>query len=1327
MRRMTTMLAGAAAAALLPLGAFAQAIDASTTQFTTGGVIVTAPVNGNIEFAGANTSSVDIEVAGLTATDDALIDVVVFLRNADGDVRILQVFEDVNNGGDTVDGAGELSATIDFSSIVGFASALNLAVDSVGVIQVPSGSGIFSVAAGIGIVVNDTGDGVPANIVGADTLLDIDDEDNDEIIDIDNDGPELAQVLLDTENDRLVLIFSEPIIATLGNLTNADFEFSDTGDDNDFTALSALAFPGNPTGIATSGGTALAFAIDPANADLAPQVGDFVRLADASNPDILDLAENEAVGGEEGAQVGGVTTPMILSACFVETVGLGDTVADAIKVTFTVALSDSGNLDFWDNIALSGGGMTDLTVTGVTLDPNDPTSVLLEVTSGGLDGVAGDGLGIGDADNESFELSVDADAIGVDAPIDILGTEFDGAVSVDLDDCIVPEVDSDFFTLDFNGDGIVDGIGVCFTEPMSLMGIDEGGFTITRLDSTLHPIALFLANLDNGIDNPYDDENEVAIEATGDDDDDASDIITGFSLMSDDDDDRLTTNNCLVININAALFDWDGDGELGNDLPGTLDLEFAEIEVLAEEAGLTDASGNSIDTDFSDGVDIDMAAPVAVRVEFSTGDNVAGGDQLPFEQDGEVGDSNTNNIAFVIFNELLFDNGIDETRFRFGTGADERFQDGDFLGIVGDGENILVFEDSTGGGFMPGDIFNIATDNGLVDDFGNEYVSSNLSGAPDLDVIDASAPYVLLQTDINGNTIHSAFLGGVDEDGFATTVTLTFSQEIKEGTEGTVDDWEVEGVDEITSVELIGGNVIRLTFPSDLIAAENEVTVTYLGGDIDDATMRISAASGAMASVDQVDANIIARLVPEADVDGEFMAVMDIGGTIASGAAGTKVFGAISVPRAHAARMTMGGVTVTIDDQYSMQAITNVLLGLKTDVYLLFDGDEMWFANDKNDDDAEGAIRLNLNFTNLANVTFTGTGSFFTGVTTSVSGGTVTICWDVLRSDTGTAWDLYANGYDIGGLPIVSSTVVTGDDGEYLLHMTAPISAFNSTLNAIGWPVIIVVELPNGERYAVSSMLNAIDGLGPITFQALQRQTNPFDSDANIIFNIDLDRVGMQSLWGGWNSLPFDRASGWQRTANSILLPAGVSSSNVQTGTTLANVNPLDQFVFFYDANEDGVWTAADDDDGRLDSIVVGSRCLDFFVFVMDSNGVRTGNNFNAFTGGYAAGVFNGVEWDADPVRIGVFQFGEPINASTVFSANTGTGSFPDNATTMGWAFVTSPVSSDNLANFLQMNASDFIIIFNRTSHSSVGIRTFSAGTGDAEEIEAGQALFLHK
>ena len=1380
MRRFTTMLAGVVLAASAPFAANAAVIDPNTTQFTTGGIDVTAPVDGNLEVAGPNTAIVTITAPNATFAGSSALtfDVVVFVHDATGVVLTTQTFGGVLGGAVSSDVAGALPPqNIDFSMTgapanlgANLTTAINTARSFVtsGLDVDGMGPGGPATGVGIGIVVNDA---VPN---GADTLLDLTDETMDEVITPDTAGPVLTSVFLDG-TARMIFVFDDNISgSTFANLTSADFESSATSGGM-FAAFANAAF-GNPSAIiASSSGKALALPITAAG-PLVPTVGQFARIVTAGGPpavnaDLFDISGNVADDSNAQAQLGtvisAVAAPTITGAKWLKTVGAGATVAGALRVDFSTNVNSGalGDLDFWDHVAGAGGdsivastafgGADDLQVTAVdAFNAAFPNSVFLTVTSTAAATLAQDGKddSAGGLTPRSFTLSVDA-TIGT-PPQDFLATPLAGTSSSAIGDGIAPTAVGNPFTLDSNGDGVIDTFGWNFNEPIDVSSAASAGFTLTKLAVNTHPMPLFQANLAAGnTDDPTNALNQTTIvldAMTPANDEFTSSILAtgGFTRASQDaaGTNRLQFNNQLQIHFDSDMVDWDNDTLLGSadiiDLnampvvpgeatPGTFDTNFASVVIDKTTSLLTDANANALSANATSGGLTDGAGPVAARADFSTGDNLAGGNQKPSEQDGSVGDNTTNNTAFVTFNESVNAGGIDETKFRFGVTSTERFANGNSNGVSGAGNNILSLTDSGGNGFEPGDTFTIATANGVTDG-PNAYPGSGGSGAPALTVQDVTAPYVILQQDINGNIINSAFLGGIDANGFATTLTLTFSQDIKAGTEGVAADWTIEGVSPAVA-PILAGNLLTFTFPSGLVAADNTINVTYNGAT---AANLLAANAGSMGKVSAMNDTFTAQQVPTANVDGEFLATMDIAGVITGtdgstlAPSGTKVFGMIATPRAISTSFTMGGVKVVIDDSASLAAITNAMLGLETNLYLLIDSEQMQFSNEKDDaafGTTDAIISININTNNSGAITFTGTGSTTLlgggGGNVKVDGtGVIDVCWDVLRSSDGTAFNLFNKGFALGGQPITSAAVVTKDDGAYTLHMTAPISAFNSALNAIGWPVIIVVELPNGNRFQVTSLLNGSDLLGAITFQGLNRQSDPLNSDGNLVFNPNLGNVANRGLYGGWNILADDRNSGWQASNNDVLLPAGVS--NIVTGTTLNNTSPFDQFGYFVDTNGDGNWTAADDTATRFDGIAVSVGCMDMIGFVMDDNGVSVNDDIDAFTGGYAAGVFNGVATvGGNPVRVGVFQFGPQISASTVFTALTGTGSFPNDNVTLGWALVTSPVTSSNIPNFLANNGSDFLILFNRTGHNAVDIST----SADATEINQGDALFLHK
>ncbi len=1369
MRRFTTVLTGVAVAAFTPFGAFAAApIVASSSQFTTGGITVTTPLDGTSEVAGPNTTAVTITApAGtFTAADAVTIDVVVFMRDAAGVVQSLQVFAAVAASANSAAGDGSLGATvIDFSvsgAPQGMGTNLGVAINTaralVSSATVVTGGGP-AVAFGIGIVVNDaTVDGAD----GADTLLDLASETTDQIINADDAGPVLMEVFRDSTvgAQKLIFVFDDNIsTSVLGNLTNVDFESSTTSGGT-FAALVAGAFAGNPAFIASSNNRAMIFPIVVGQENLAPAVGNFVRIAlagaPAQNVDVQDLALNPT-DTQAPIAIAAVNAPTIVAAKWNTFIGAGG--VGALRVDFSANVNSAalGDLTFWQGAVgasiVPSAGTTDLTVTSVSaFNPLFPRSVFLLVTSAAVDSVASDGKGdiTGGANPPTYSIAVDA-TLGT-PPQDFLGTPITGTSSTTITDCIQPDVLGNPFTLDTNGDGVIDALGWNFTEPIDVSSMSAAGVTLTKLATTVHPFDLFKANLATTLD-PTDAANQdtTVLDTTAPIDNTFP--AASFTRQSQDTTgaNRLQQNNVLVMNFDSAAVDWDEDGTVGaldvdqEATPGTFDTNFASVAIGSTTSGLTDsnavsmglANGSTTPAATTTSASLgDGAGAVACRVDFVTGDN--GSPQRPSEQDNVVGDSATNNVASVIYNEGVVNAGVDPTAFRFGPSGAQRFQAGNLTGITGTGTNIANFIDAAGGGFGAGDTFTIASTNGLNDSNGNAYPGSSGSGAPSLTVQDGTAPYIpLVNIIVSGNPIHSAFLGGLDTAGFATTLTLTFSRDLKAGTGVTATDWTIEGVP-TTPTPVLSGKTLTFTFASGLVSATSVIDVTYNAATAATADL-ITANGGTMASVSATNTTFKAR-VPTVDVSGEFMAVMDIGGTITdtdgttAAPDGTQVFGLIGVPRIKMVSFTMGGIGMWIDDDDSMEAFTNFFLGLEDHLYLLIDNEEMSFSNLKDDPSfgtTDGIVDITLSTLSTTNVTFSGSGST-TGSSSAAGGilniasGQATVIWDVLRSSDGTAFSLFTSGYQIGGQPIASKAIVTDGMGSYQMHMTAPLSAFNSKLNAKGWPVIVVVEHTNAKRYPVSGLLNAVDLQGPLTFAAANRLNDPFNSDGNLAFNINLQDVHNTNLFRGWNGVPNDRNSGWQSLANGIQLPGGVS--NITTGTSFGNTHAFDQFVFFHDSSADGTWTSNDDSSFStpLDSIRISFHALDNCIaFTMTDKGVKAGDDIKAFSGGYAAGIFNG-----DSHNIGIFMFGPAMVANTstpnllFFSSSP----FLNNLTTLGWAFMTAPNSTTNLAGFLTDNASDFLIIFSRTGNNAVTIRTFSSsGGGDATQINRGDTIFVHK
>ena len=248
---------------------------------------------------------------------------------------------------------------------------------------------------------------------------------------------------------------------------------------------------------------------------------------------------------------------------------------------------------------------------------------------------------------------------------------------------------------------------------------------------------------------------------------------------------------------------------------------------------------------------------------------------------------------------------------------------------------------------------------------------------------------------------------------------------------------------------------------------------------------------------------------------------------------------------------------------------------------------------------------ISVNASNLERVTFQGQGRSYTNGDSQpernlrIQNGEVTLKWDVLRSDGGDIVSFKNSGFDIDGAAIASRAVVEdAESGAYALHVSAPITQFYGAFGQTGWPVIIVVEQATGERFAATSLLNATDNMGSLLFNPLQRSDDA-DTDngrgdgSNVVFDIDLDNLGTETLYTGWQLLPFNRVSGYARSSGDTpTLPAiqGGDDANVVSGSDLPNDHPFNQFAFFEDNDDNGEWTA--DDDGELHGLADHRREL---------------------------------------------------------------------------------------------------------------------------------------
>jgi len=1119
---------------------------------------------------------------------------------------------------------------------------------------------------------------------------------------------------------------ANPNNTTNGALSVADFEF-DNGAMGAFANFgvdefgSADALGNNQTFIKINIG-------DPTMSALS--IGDVVRIA--SGGDVTD-GTGTFTGGE--VAITALTPLSIDSAAWTLAVGQGATVAASLQVSMNLAVSAAGDATFWDGLVRSSATATDLSVTAAAIDGADNTKINLTVASGGTDEVAADGLegdGTAMAHGDSFDIEVDA--MTGTPPDDIFGNTLAGTFDIDITDGISPTQAGALVGMDLNADGSLDAFLMSFNEAMDVSGGAPAGFTLTKLAATVHPYSLFLTNLATGEFDPTVVANEATIVIAGDMTDEFA--ATAFTLDSDDTANRLSTNNNVIVSFDPAAAAFQ-DAMMADATPGTFDVNWATAAFDATTAGLADGSGNAPGANLgTTNISQEEASPLLSQVNHNTGDNEVGGSQRINESDGTAGDAANNNVGRFLFNEPLHVGNttanIDETRFRFGNGAGDLFAGGDFDAVEGAGNNIVALSDGSGSGFDVGDSASILSTSGVEDANGNEFGATTAGTA----VGDATAPYIPLQLDVNGATIISAFLVDQDADGFADIVRMFFTKDVANVVDDA--DFSVAGVAQMDISVAVSGNIITITLPMLAISASSPVNVTYNGAA---ATEPIADASGN--AVDAVNTTFSVEAIPTPDAAGEFTSVMNIAGTItgpdgAPAQAGTKVFGFIAVPVIKSVSGSMSDIAFELDDSTSLEAWTNWLLGIDTDLYLYDDQGDMFFDNFKGDDGQDSLLFVTARF-NANGTTWTAKGSSTPGggdsqaAKVSATNGTTTSGWDVLRSSDGTARSLMSNGFDVGGQPIASSAVLLDDDGGFLLHMTAPEAVFNgsSRLNAEGWPVIVVVELTTGERFICSSLTNGADNQGPILFGASQ-----LDQDSNgaaladLPFNINLaTNVGQTMAYPGWNLMGVGRNTGFADASNDIpdILPRGVVEDNVVLGSDidLDNIFALNQFPWFFDSNGDGDWTSADD--GNLfDGLSIDINCLDFIAFTMTSDGVQVASpaapdGISNFTGGYGFGLFNGDNSGA----WGMFMFGPSRGAGNVF--NNGDVEDLNNNATLGWILNTAS-NSEASGTFLVNNGADFNIEFNRTSDSDVDVTTSAlpGGVGDQDGVNAGQAYVTH-
>ncbi|MCA9292652.1 MAG: hypothetical protein KDA20_02425 [Phycisphaerales bacterium] len=1216
-------------------------------------------------------------------------------------------------------------------------------------------------------------EGTAGLVDGAGTAIDSADETVDETLEIDITGPMLTAVYTNTANDRLFFVFDEALQGAGGpgmvdtDLTNVDdttFQFLATGSTNAFDNTTqtpngaALTFTPDADFVDNAGDSNTTIGVD-VTADDFP-VGTIWRAAadDDGLPThmaIYDLVGNEAGQGDmvvTGVLTTDTPTFEVLSACWTVGGGPGDTAT--MRVTFSLPV-DGGSLgdsDYYGEVQNSLGnlletsGGADFTVDSIGLDPDDTSSVLVDWD---IDGGADDSITIWadgmSTDGETFKIATDS--TGGTPPDSIFADSIGQDDTVDVEDCIEPTYLGLAF-LDMNSDGELDAVAPFFDEPVT-SDLAIGDVELNKDGGTVFPFAQITADGDlteDDVENAADpDDDEITVDSTG-----SADI----SFLDPDVPSRLQVGNGQFFAFDPTGVDWDDDGNSGTDdtdgeaTPGTGDSSVLTLDFT--DATWSDPSGNeTMNTLAAAAASVDRAAALFVSLCHYEGDNQLNGSNIQYwrEMDDNVldnppgvptsqlGDNQELDRLGIIFSEEMSVGGFDEDEV-FVNGA-PIFSGGPTIFTT---DNAVTIQNDASGSdeLQPGASVSIREGANITDDAGNPATVESATA------VACTAPYVAFQSTIAGDVIHGAVAIDLDGNGFIDEVHFNFTENIN-ASAMTTDDFEITSPADapVTGISVGASDAeIILTLDNSPSAGISTVTPLEVRYNSNTADPLIEGANGAVSQLASAAADTNARIRPidglvnpsETGDETDNINSMLISGTITHGGVpapiGTKVYGLVCVPVVDKITATHNGIPFTYErngnhgDNNSFDAITNWLLGLEDHVYLhRGQNNSQWFSNYKDDGESFGGdgddhafvtdiIDLEFSFRSFTSITFRGTGES----RDQTLSGTVTLCWDALRSCNGESECLWWNGYEMNGEPILSRAVVAGSDGRYELEVGAPSGLFTgrTKVSTADFPVIIVIELPNGERCAASSLLNAADGGGPILFQA----TLGTDVPSTFDFDVELNNIGKREIWYGWNAVGFDRASG---VADSSLptLPSGVLSTNVQTGLSrdLPAAGPFEQFVFWYDGfNGDGKWTAADDDDGPLDQIIVDIDCLPHFKFTMTNLGVQFGgDNITSLVGGYGFGILN--LWG----DLGCFQFGPKIAPGVPFS------SFPASNTNLGWVLATVSQDIDVSGGVSALGGgADFAIQFINDDYDFF---TRSAGTnshGDLETVEDGSAVFIH-
>ena len=790
---------------------------------------------------------------------------------------------------------------------------------------------------------------------------------------------------------------------------------------------------------------------------------------------------------------------------------------------------------------------------------------------------------------------------------------------------------------------------------------------------------------------------------------------------------------------------------------------------------------------FSGAENADFAAPAVVSLCLQPGDNSPGTNdsQQLFEQDTTVGDQKANDLVRIITGEALAPGistaTVTENLFSYGNQGntfgnnDFRNNSGGFNPVNG---NVAVFSPIAATNpnlVVPGVSMTLTMDTfgrGIRDASNNQTVFTGLT----LD--DCAAPYIPHIVDANNVTQAGVFLTPDVTGDFVAGLSGRATQPIDPATLRAAD-FAINFGATITaaSVDADDENVINWTTGGSQVGINNIVTFTYNGATPgaflvasqsppDGTGIAVSPANSA--ALNGAGNNAVVKLQDpyqgSTDVAVLPVVVNGIGHDGKVLPINTKVFAFNAIPIVREITADHNNVPFTYhtdDSTYnndigtlfssvypSLNSFTSWLHGVRSEVYLHRNRrNDQQFTNTKvnpflnpvttvngADTGADNSvlidsIRMNINAGRLTNITFTGTGEQSQD---RVRSGRLDLAWDVIRSFNGTLDNYYRFGYAWGARPVPAGVgVIDNDLGRAAFHVSRPVSQFGASdrFNSIAKPLIFVIELPNGERFAVSSVLaasNSNDHNGdgkigdPILFEAEVLRSNNQDGTARdgLVLNFDLRRVGSQIVNPEWNLIPMDRAMGVVAQSNSNLptLPAGVTTSNIVTYNTsqFPYANPISAGVFWAEAGAgfnglgnpliaayDGKWTAADDNAGPFSTIGLDADLITHFAFTLTTKGVQLGSGITSLVGGYGVAFYNNADLSGASRlnNFGLFQFGTALSQTSIFGSNPITSG--NNRAGNGWILGACTNPFDPATGFFGANAgSDYLISFSNNGRN---------------------------